>query len=268
MADRVTIHRRGGIAHVALSRPDKLNALDGEMFAALARAGDALAEDPTLRCVVLSGEGRGFCAGLDVASFAGVMQDQGGLDRMFAAYGDGPANHAQQCAWTWRQLPVPVVAAVHGVCFGGGLQIALAADIRIVAPDAQLSIMEVKWGLVPDMTGPQSLRHLVRADVAKELTFTGRIVSGSEACTLGLATRSADDPLAEANALADQIADKSPDAIRVAKRLLDESRLLDPSTGLALEAKLQRLLIGSPNQLEAVMANIQGRKPSFSDPIV
>jgi enoyl-CoA hydratase/carnithine racemase len=161
---------------------------------------------------------------------------------------------------------VPVIAAVHGVAFGGGLQIALAADIRIVHPTAQLSVMEIKWGLIPDMTGTQTLRHLVRLDVAKELTFTGRIVSGSEAVALGLATRTADDPQAEALALAREIAAKSPDAIRAGKRLLNESTVVDRAAGLALEERLQRTLLGSANQIEAVQANMAKRAPRFTDP--
>jgi enoyl-CoA hydratase/carnithine racemase len=268
MADRVTISREGGVAHVELSRPEKLNALDKAMFEALQEAGDSLKDDPSLRCVVLSGQGRAFCAGLDVASFATVMSDENGLRTMFSGYPGSPANFAQQPAWTWRQLPVPVIAAIHGTCFGGGLQIALGADIRLVAPDTKLSVMEIKWGLIPDMTGPQTLRDLIPLDVAKELTFTGRVFDGTEAKALGLATRLSDAPVAEAKTLAQTIASKSPDAIRVGKRLLDETRHLNSSTGLALEAKLQSMLIGSPNQLEAVMANMQKREPNFNDPVL
>ncbi|MBW2400216.1 MAG: enoyl-CoA hydratase/isomerase family protein, partial [Deltaproteobacteria bacterium] len=187
---RVAVAVDNGVADVRLNRADKLNALDAAMFQALAETGSGLASEPSLRAVVLSGEGRGFCAGLDVGS---------------------------------SELPVPVIAALHGVIFGGGLQIALAADIRLVTPDARLSVMEIKWGLIPDMTGSQTLRRLVRLDVAKELTFTGRIVSGIEAVELGLATRVSDDPHAEALELARGIAGRSPDAIRAGKRLLDES---------------------------------------------
>jgi enoyl-CoA hydratase/carnithine racemase len=266
MADRVTITRDGGVAHVELSRPDKLNALDSAMFEALIAAGDTLKDDPSLRAVVLSGQGRAFSAGLDVASFAAMMGEGNIVQQMLAPYPGSPANHAQQPAWTWRQLPVPVIAAIHGSCFGGGLQIALGADIRIVTPDAKLSVMEIKWGLIPDMTGTQTLRDLLPLDVAKELTFTGRIFDGNEAKALGLATSVSSDPRAAALAMAHTIAEKSPDAIRVAKRLLDESRHVDPGTGLALEAKLQSLLLGSHNQLEAVMANMQKRAPAFADP--
>jgi enoyl-CoA hydratase/carnithine racemase len=176
------------------------------------------------------------------------------------------ANRAQRAAWIWRELPVPVVAAVHGHAFGGGLQIALCADIRIVAPDAQLSVMEVEWGLVPDMTGSQTLRSLVRLDVALELAFTGRRVSGREAVALGLATRLSDDPLDEARALARQIAQKSPDAVRAAKRLLCAAWTSNVAQGLELEEREQRALIGTTNQLEAVQARIGKRAPAFEDP--
>ncbi len=267
MTDRVRMTRlENGVADVRLNRPDKLNALDPPMFEALAEAGRQLADDRTLRAVVLSGEGRAFCAGLDVASFMNMQERRTGEAALFGRRAEGPANRAQATAWVWKELPVPVVAAVHGVAFGGGLQVALGADIRLVAPDAQLSIMEIKWGLVPDMAGTQILRHLVRLDVAKELTFTGRVVSGTEAVALGLATRVADDPRAAALALAHDIATKSPDAVRAAKRLLNASVVVSPAEGLALEESLQRGLIGSPNQLEAVAANLAKRAPRFVDP--
>ena len=264
MSERVMITRDDqGIAHVELSRPDKLNALDFAMFEGLIKAGDELAQDPSLRCVVLSGKGRAFSAGLDVASFmsAGDL-----ASKLLERPPDSPANFAQQVGHTWTELPVPVIAAVHGVCFGGGLQIVLGADIRIVAPDARLSVMEIKWGLVPDMSGTQTLRHLVRLDVAKELAFTGRIVSGEEACALGLATRTADDPLEAAFELARTIAGKSPDAIRAGKHLFNQTVRLDLAEGFKLETELQLGLIGSANQLEAVMANVEKRDPRFVDP--
>jgi enoyl-CoA hydratase/carnithine racemase len=270
--DRVLIDRDGGVAEVRLNRADKLNSLDPEMMLALGDAGRALAADRTVRAVVLRGEGRAFCAGLDFASFQSfAARDRaasggGEGDGTFFDRRDSPANRAQLAAWVWTELPVPVIAAVHGYAFGGGLQIALGADIRIVAPDAQLSVMEVKWGLVPDMSGTQTLRHLARLDVVKELTFTGRIVSGTEAVALGLATRVADDPLAEARALARSIAQKSPHAVRSAKRLLDAAATATVREGLVLEEELQRALIASPNQIEAVRANFEKRAPVFADP--
>src|SRR5262249_40437790 len=176
------------------------------------------------------------------------------------------ANYAQQAAYVWTELPVPVIAAVHGVAFGGGLQIALAADIRFIAPDAQLSVMEVKWGLIPDMTGSQTLRRLVRLDVAKELTFTGRVISGTEAAALGLATHVSDRPREDALALAPEIAGKSPAPIRAGRQLLNRAGLLRVAEGLRLEESLQVSLIGKPNQIEAVQANLEKRAPRFRDP--
>lgn len=268
MADRVTVVMENGVADVRLNRPDKLNALDQAMFEALVETGEALKTDRALRAVVLSGEGRGFCAGLDVASFmamAGARTENG--PSLLSRSGDSPANFAQRAAWIWTEMPVPVIAAVHGVAFGGGLQIALAADMRIAAPDAQLSVMEVKWGLIPDMSGTQTLRRLVRLDVAKDLTFTGRIVSGTEAAVLGLVTRVADVPRAAALAMAREIAEKSPDAIRAGKQLLNESVQLSVSEGLRLEEHMQLNLIGSANQIEAVQANMEKRAPDFHDPV-
>jgi len=267
MSERVSVTRVGGVADVRLNRPEKLNALDRAMFQALVETGDALAADASLRAVVLSGEGRGFCAGLDFASFMAMAGDgDPGATLLDRRFGDSPANFAQRAAWVWTELPVPVIAAVHGVAYGGGLQIALGADLRIAAPDAQLSVMEIKWGLIPDMSGTQTLRHLVRLDVAKELTFTGRVVSGSEAAELGLVTRVAADPRAAALALAQEIAGKSPDAIRAGTQLLNRAPLSGVADGLKLEEHLQRGLLGSANQLEAVSANMQKRAPAFRDP--
>ena len=160
----------------------------------------------------------------------------------------------------------PVIAAIHGVAYGGGLQIALGADMRIVTADARLSVMEIKWGLIPDMSGTQTLRHLVRDDVARELTFTGRIVSGEEARELGLATQAHEDPRQAAYDIAMEIASKSPEGIRAGKALLNEASLVSLEEGLQLEASLQKGLIGTSNQVEAVRANLKKRAPSFSDP--
>jgi enoyl-CoA hydratase/carnithine racemase len=285
--ERVLVSIEDGVADVRLNRPDKLNALDGAMFGALVETGRALAGDRCLRAVVLSGEGRAFCAGLDFSGFAALAAKPAGSSAKPAGSSakpagssgapeapsllsrddaDGIANFAQRAAWIWTEVPVPVIAALHGVAYGGGLQIALAADLRLVAPDARLSVREIQWGLVPDMTGTQTLRRLVRLDVAKELTFTGRIVEGPEAVALGLATRVAADPRAEALALAAEIAGRSPDAIRAAKHLLDTSGVVDVASGLLLEEKLQRGLIGRPNQVEAVRANLEKRPPRFCDP--
>jgi enoyl-CoA hydratase/carnithine racemase len=263
--DRVRVRvGDGGVATVTMVRTDKHNALDQAMFEGLMNAAGQLAEDNSVRAVVLHGEGKSFCSGLDVASF---MSGQGGTGVLLERDGDRVANFAQRVAYDWSLVPAPVIAAIHGNCFGGGLQIALGADIRIAAPDAKLSIMEVKWGLVPDMGITQTLPRLVPIDVAKELTFTGRIVAGSEALALGLVTRTCDDPLASAKELADEIARKSPDAVRAAKRLYDETWLSnDAAAALKRESELQVGLIGKPNQLAAVVAGMSGEDPVFVDP--
>ncbi len=264
MSDRVTIAIDDeGIADVRLNRPDKLNACDLEMIEALGTAGSQLAKDRSLRAVVLSGEGTAFCAGLDVALFSGVERS---VEELLEHDTESPANFVQRAAWAWTALPVPVIAAVHGVAFGAGFQVALAADIRCVAPDARLSAMEIKWGLIPDMTGAASLRRLVGIDIAKELVFTGRIVSGTEARELGLATRVSEAPKDEAFELAREMARRSPDAVRAAKQLLSESGGLAVRERFELEARLQRTLIGRPNQIEAVRANLERRTPRFEDP--
>lgn len=273
MSELVEVGFDDGVAHVRLNRPDKYNALSPEMFTAIVDAGEGLAQRVDLRAVVLSGNGPGFCSGLDFASFQGMSdgagsQDAVGTPSALARDSDRPDNRAQRPAQVWRLLPVPVIAAIHGVAYGGGLQVALGADIRIATADAKLSVMEIKWGLVPDMGLTQTIRDLLRLDVAKELTFSGRIVSGEEACRLGLVTRVSADPLTDALAMAREIAGRSPDAIRAAKRLLEGSWHADAHTGLGLEASLQSALIGSPNQVEAIRANFEKRPPKFDDPAI
>ena len=263
MDDRVSVSILEGIADVRLVRADKMNALDIPMFEALVAATERLAGEKGLRAVVLSGEGPAFCAGLDMGRFA-AMKDGGGEERDLAMRTHGLANFPQAAVWGWRQLPVPVIAAVHGVAFGGGFQLALGADIRILAADARMSIMEIKWGLVPDMAGTPILAGLVRDDILRELTYTGRIFSAREALGYGLATKVCDDPRAAAFELAREIAGRSPDAIRAAKRLLNNLSV-DPAAALLAESIEQMKLMGSPNQLEAVRANIEKRPPHFAD---
>jgi len=257
-----------GIAEVCLARPDKMNALDDAMFSGIIAAGDHLATLRGLRVVVLHGEGRAFCAGLDMASFGRMAE--GGADAVgmpdIAARTHGLANRAQQVGWQWRTLPVPVIAAVHGVAFGGGLQVALGADFRYIAPDARMSVMEIKWGLVPDMSGMALLRDLLRGDIARELVYTGRIVGAEEACRIGLATALADDPLAQARAVAAAIAQASPDAVRGAKRLLNQWPDADAAAILLAESVEQAAIIGGANQREAVRAQQEKRPPRFVDP--
>jgi len=275
MTDRIEWTRHAdGVVELQLSRADKMNALDPAMFDALIEAGEALREDKAARAVVISGRGKAFCAGLDMASFERMQQQDAGAGVLGAGAAGadlvvrthGISNAAQQVAMVWRAVPVPVIAAVHGVAFGGGLQVALGADIRIVAPDTRLSVMEIKWGLVPDMAGMVLMRELARSDVVRELTFTGRIFSGEEALRLGFATRVSADPLAEALQMAHEIAGKSPDAIRAGKRLLNASLSQSAAELLLAESVEQKALIGSPNQVEAVKANIERRAPRFSAP--
>ncbi|MXP44064.1 crotonase/enoyl-CoA hydratase family protein [Allopontixanthobacter sediminis] len=261
--DRVSITMDDhGVAQVRLTRGDKMNALDPEMFARIIEAGHFLQKTRGLRAVVLSGEGKSFCAGLDTASFAAEPpSDEPSLTER--TYGN--SNKFQQVAMQWRKLPVPVIAAIHGVCFGGGMQIASGADIRIAAPDARMAIMELKWGLVPDMGGYALWRGLVRDDVLRELVYTNREISGEEAVGLGLATCLDDEPQARATALAHQIAGRNPHAIRAAKRL--SNAMHDRSTNdLLMEESIeQHAIMRTPNQIEAVMAGMAKREPKFSD---
>ena len=256
-----------GVAHVRLNRPDKMNALDPDMFDALRATGARLQALPGLRAVVLSGEGRAFCAGLDFGRFQKMGEGGAavlpGPDLRLRTH--GLANAPQQVAWLWHELPVPVIAAVQGVAFGGGLQIALGADVRFVTAQTKMSVMEIKWGLVPDMAGMVLMRQLLRGDVMRELTYSGRIVPGTEAVAIGLATRLCEDPLAEAISLARQIAGSSPDAIRAAKRLLNQSASDGPAAILQAESDEQARLIGSANQIEAARAGLEKRAPVFVD---
>jgi enoyl-CoA hydratase/carnithine racemase len=258
--ERVSVAIGDGIADVRLNRPDKLNALDPAMFTALSEAPSALADRTDVRAVVLSGSGRGFCAGIDIAALAG-----GGLPQSIQDRTHGIANLWQHAVWGWRELAVPVVAAIHGVAFGGGLQIALAADIRIVAPDARLAVMEARWGLVPDMTGMALLRGLVRDDVARELTYTAREVSGTEAADLGLATRTAEHPYDAAMDLAARIAAGSTRAVRAAKRLFSVAQDAGAAEILLAESREQEALLTGPDLGEAVTAHVEHRPPRFAD---
>lgn len=248
-ADRVTVEVSDGVADVRLTRADKHNGLDAAMFEALNEAIEEVAGDSEARAAVLSGEGPSFCAGLDFKSF---LSGQADLERGFARREGEAENFAQRSAHGWRSLRVPVIAALHGNALGGGLQLALAADLRIAAPGTRLSVMEIRYGLIPDMGLSQTLPGLVRDDVARELTYSGRVVEAAEALELGLLTRISEDPRAEAMELAAEIARKPPEAIRSAKRLLNEASRADAARGLALEEELQRALLGSPSQLAAV----------------
>ncbi len=259
--DRISIDLGSdGVAQVRFTRGDKMNALDPAQFEAIIEAGEAVRSMEGLRAVVLSGEGRAFCAGLDTSSFGGDPTGSGSL----AERTHGNANRAQEVAMTWRKCPVPVIAAVHGVCFGGGLQIASGADIRVVHPATRMAVMEMKWGLVPDMGGYALWRGLVRDDVLRELTYTNREFTGAEAKELGLATEVCDDPLGRATELATVIANKNPEAIRGAKRLFKVMHEEGEDEILLAESREQDRIIRKPNQIEAVMAEMQKRAPKFA----
>ncbi len=278
MSDRILLEVTDGVADVRLNRPDKLNALDNGLFRAIVEAGESLKEDRSVRVVVLSGAGRGFCAGLDFGSFQAMAGAGGGKapaepapergkgSGALGAIGEteGRITHlGQQAAWVWQELEVPVIAAIHGPALGGGLQIALGADLRIVAPDAKLSVLESRWGLIPDMTGTAILPKLVGLERAKELTFTGRMVSGEEAVAIGLATKLAGDPHAAAMELAAELVAKSPDALAQGKRLLNLSGTRPLAEQLRDERETMASLIGSPNQVEATMSYFEKRTPKF-----
>ena len=263
MSTRLQVSIENHVAEVRLNRPAKHNALDMEMFDELAAEGERLSAERSVRAVILCGAGENFCAGIDLSIFSepGDAIDPASM----APQGDGPANRFQQAAFAWREIPVPVICAIQGVAFGGGAQIALGADMRYAAPDAKLSIMEIRWGLIPDLAITVTASNLLRDDQLRELAYTGRVVGASEAMSLGLVTAVHDDPIQAARETARLIATRSPDAIRAMKSMFNERRDLDTAQSLALEAKLQSAIIGRPNQLEAVRANVESREPDFED---
>jgi enoyl-CoA hydratase/carnithine racemase len=260
MNDRVSITVADGVADVRLTRADKMNALDPPMFAGIVDAIDQLGGMTDVRVAVLSGDGRAFCAGLDMASMAG-----GGSGNDLGARSHGDANTPQQVAWGWRKLPMPVIAAVHGVAMGGGFQLMSGADIRIAHPATRMSIRETYWGLVPDMAGVALWRTLARDDVLRELTYTAREFSGEEALGFGFVTRLSDDPRAAALALATEIAGRNPHAIKASKRLFNLAADADATAVLRAESDEQIALMRSPNQVEAVRAAMEKRAPEFVD---
>ncbi len=258
--DRVKLVVRDQLAYVTLARADKRNGLDFAMMEALVEAANQIRRDRSLRAVILQGEGKAFCAGLD---FGKVTKTPVKLLRAFTKYGVKKTNLFQEMCWCWRELPIPVIACVQGQCFGGGLQLALAADFRFARSDSEWSVMEAKWGLVPDMTGIATLRELVRIDVAKELTYTGRVISGDTALQLGLVSHIAADPLAGAEALADDIKTRSPDSVSAAKALIQSSWHADEREVLQQESNSQFKLLRSKNQRRAMQANFKKTSPSY-----
>ena len=264
MEDRVTVEMDGHVAIVRLNRPDKMNALDIKMFDALIETGEKLNADESVRAVVIVGEGKAFCAGLDITMFG--MDGQSVMTEIpLKERTHGVANRWQKAVWVWREMQVPVVAAVHGIVFGGGLQIMLAADIKFAQAETKLSIMEMKWGIFPDMAGPQLMRHNIREDIYRELTYTARIFSGVEAVEYGFATHLSEEPLKDALALAKEIASKNPDAIVKAKKLFNSVPHLTEEEGLLMESVEQDEVIGKPNQLESIFATLQKREGNFKN---
>lgn len=265
MSELVTISiSESGIADVRLNRADKYNALNIDMFKAISAAGESLKSNKEIRAIVLSGEGKGFCAGLD---FMSVMSESGAgageKGERFYPNENEAANFFQKPAYVWAEQKVPVIAAIHGAAYGGGFQIAMGADIRIARDDAKFSIMEIKWGLVPDMSAFATLPNIVSMSVAKELTYTGRVVEAKEAHSLGLVNKVVSDHMAAAFELAELIASKSPDAIRADKQLIEQAWHLPAKEAMALEAQIQKQVMGKENQIEAVAANMQNRAPKF-----
>lgn len=265
MGERVKTTINGHLAEVHLARSDKMNALDPEMFAAISAAGEALKSEPDVRVVILTAEGDHFCAGIDTSTFGDLVGRIDQVRKDLLNPGEGEvANSFQKPSHVWQELEVPVIAALKGTCFGGGAQIALGADFRIAAPDLRFSIMEARWGLIPDMGLTQSLPKLLRADLAKELMMTARILDANEALSLGLVTRLDDNPLEAARAFAAELLKRSPDVLKGSKKLVEQTWSAPPGEGLKLEAEIQSRIIGYPNQVEAVMANIQKRAPNYS----
>lgn len=269
--DRIELTVKNHIAHVKLSRADKMNALDNEMFEAIPMVGEQIRQDSRIRVVVVSGAGGNFCAGLDKSNFSSILEKKGvSLEddepaMVLADRTHGISNALQYVVWMWRELPMPVIAAIDGFALGGGLQIALGADFRYAAADSKFSILEMRWGIIPDMGSTQIMRHMIRDDVIRELTYTARIFTAQEAKEWGFITDIVDDPLAHAMAMAEQISLKNPDAIRASKKMLEASNYQTAAEGLLMESVEQDKIMGTPNQVEAVMAELQKRKPNFVD---
>lgn len=266
MSELVNISIENHVADVRFNRPEKYNALSFDMIDAMVNAINRLDKEPGVRVVVISGEGKSFCAGLDVENFAALQSGENKFPNLTDRYQNRISNIYQHIGYGWKELPVPVIAAIHGVALGGGFQIAMGADIRFSRPDAKFSLMEMRWGLIPDMSVTQTIRDVVSIDVAKELIFTGKVIQGEEAARLKLVTHVCEKPYEEAMALALEIASKNPDAIRAAKKLINEVWHGDSGRGLLMESELMMTLMGSPNQLEAVTATFTKRPPKFKDP--
>ncbi|MCH2191333.1 MAG: crotonase/enoyl-CoA hydratase family protein [Gammaproteobacteria bacterium] len=267
--DRFEINVKNHIAYVSITRPQKMNAIDRKTFEAIPQVDAALRADKSIRCVILSGQGGNFCAGLDKSNFESLFASQQNSEKSVVtgleARTNGIANAPQYAAWMWRELPMPVISAIEGVALGGGLQIALGADFRIASHESKFSILELKWGIIPDMSSTQIMRHMIRDDIIRELTYTARTFSAEEAKEWGFITHISEDPMAHAKSLAQQIVEKNPHAVRAAKRVIDQSYYQTAQEGLLTESREQDKVMGKSNQIEAVMAVFQKRKANFAD---
>lgn len=259
-SSRVLVDIDGPIAYVWLNRPDKLNGVDLDMLVDLIAVARKIRTDRDLRAVIIQGKGEAFCAGLD---FGSAMKDPKRIVRFFVPNPLKGTNLFQQANWAWRELPIPVIAVTHGRCYGAGLQLALAADFRFTTPDCEWSVLEAKWGLVPDMSGTIPLGEVVSADVAKRLTMTGEIVTGKQALEIGLVTGSSTDPLKEALLLVEKISARSPDSVAASKKLLNETRRSRPRRALHLERTLQLAMFLTKNAGIARRANFAKAAPEF-----
>jgi enoyl-CoA hydratase/carnithine racemase len=259
---RVSVTYENHIADVRLTRADKMNAVDQDMITAVIAAGNEVAASDA-RAVIVSGEGKAFCAGIDISGLSGMIGKDPAELLMPRTHGNGTTNQWQEFAMAWSRMDIPVIAAVHGVCFGAGIQLALGADIRIASPDAKFAVMEMKWGIVPDMGGMVLLPRLMRSDVLRRMTYTAEPVGAEQAERWGLVTEIADDPMAAAQALAETIAGKSPSAIRAAKRLIGVAETQDAVAVLDAESREQVDLMGKPHQMEVVAAAFGKRAAVF-----
>ena len=269
MTKRVQLIVDQHVAHVELTNGAKMNALDKTMFDELIEVGIQVKTDADIRAVVLSGEGGNFCGGLDISLFNNVVQGKS-LEisndpdvTTLTQRTHGIFNKVQAVVWQWRELNVPVIAAIEGVALGGGFQIALGADMRYTAPDSQFSIMEIKWGIVPDMGGTQLMRHLANEDIVRELMYTGRSFGAQEAKNYGFVTRVHETPLEHAFEVAENIVRRNPEAINACKEILNQAAYTDIQQGMLKESQSQDRIVGSPNQIEAAMAMIEKREPEF-----
>jgi enoyl-CoA hydratase/carnithine racemase len=268
MNDAIQLTVEKGVADLRLNRPEKMNAVDEGIMTGLREAVASIAADKSVRVVVLSGNGKAFCSGLDFSNFGDMLSGELTAESVADAYDDlspAGANSAQQLGWAWQELPIPVIAALHGAAMGGGLNLALGADIRIVHPETKMGFVEISFGLLPDMSATQSLRRLAALDRIKELIFTGRKFSGSQAMEYGLATELSETPLEDALEMAATIARRNPDAVRKAKQLLNNSALVSVREGLLEESNYSRELMGTANQLEAVMSTFEKRDPKYTE---